>query len=146
MTDDLIQQMGARLRTARLQARYSAAEVARYLRIGERKVLAWEAGTIHPDAGEFGRLARMLGRMPGALAPRSVFERWAIAPQATLAAYAAAPLPPLPRATSLKGRAVEPTQRLVAFRCRVCGLWLGANPCQHRRRRASRPAEATPAI
>ncbi len=127
------EQIGARLRAARLRARYSALQAAQACRVRYAKLLTWEAGGDHPSADELGRLARLLGMAPDRLVPPAVLAMWQIDPAAVWRAHETADLGEW-REPSRKRRLEEPPSgRLLPLRCDACGRWFSKRPCAHGR-------------
>jgi transcriptional regulator with XRE-family HTH domain len=111
---------GARLRAARVHARFSQDEVARFLQVGVARVVAWERKSERDiTVAHAAKLSRMLG-----VAPELLFGAAALAALGTdiaAVAAAAASVRWTPDARrSLRG----PAKRPRPFNCPGCGRFL----------------------
>jgi transcriptional regulator with XRE-family HTH domain len=137
MTPPVAQQIGQRLRAARLRASFSVLQAARSCRIRYAKLFAWEAGEDRPGADELGRFARLVDTSPDRLLPPAVFEMWGIDPAAARHAFEAATLAECPAPNRKRRLEVAPAGRLLPLRCDRCGRWFSAHPCAHGRVRSA---------
>ena len=116
---------GSRLRTARIRARYSQADVARLLRVTQAKVVAWEKGALPPAPLEAARLACLLSFEPMRLFGAGGLAQ-IVAPGddvGTLGGWA--PPPGAPRGgRPIKGYGDRPMPRLSPLRCPFCKRWI----------------------
>jgi transcriptional regulator with XRE-family HTH domain len=120
--------IGARLRAARIRARYSLDEVARYAHVSKPKVVSWEADKAPPSEAEAARLARVLGLSPAALFGETALVAMGHDPAAVAQLAAAAPTGARPR-QKLRGHDKPEGTRLPVRRCGGCGRWVGDLRC-----------------
>lgn len=132
--------IGARLRAARIRARYSLDEVARYARVSKPKAVSWEADKALPTAAEAARLARVLGLTPAALFGETALVAMGHDPAVVAQLAAAAPSGARPR-QKLRGHDKAESARLPVRRCGGCGRWVGDLRCG---RCFGTPAEIAP--
>lgn len=125
------EQIGQRLRAARLRARLSADQAARSCRVRKAKLVAWEAGVVAPKADELGRIARLVGTPPDRLLPPAVLAQWQIDPAAVRHHYETAELAEAPPPNRKRRLEDAPTGRPLPLRCDTCGRWFSAHACAH---------------
>lgn len=131
------EQIGQRLRAARLRARLSTEQAARSCRVRKAKLLAWEAGAAAPRVEELGRIARLVGTPPDRLLPPAVLAQWHIDPAEARRHYETAELPEWPEPVRKRRLEVAPAGRPLPLRCDTCGRWFSARPCTHGRLRSA---------
>ena len=121
--------IGARLRAARIRARYSLDEVARYAHVSKAKAVAWEADKALPSVAEAARLSRVLGLSSAALFGETALMAMGHDPAAVALLVAAAPAGARPR-QKLRGHDNPEAVRLPVRRCGGCGRWVGDLRCR----------------
>ena len=131
------EQIGQRLRAARLRARLSTDQAARSCRVRKAKLVAWEAGAEAPKADELGRVARLLGTPPDRLLPPAVLMHWRIDVAEAHHHYEAAELAEVPEPLRKRRLEQPPAGRPLPLRCDTCGRWFSAQPCTHGRLRSA---------
>ncbi len=118
MSDVLI---GSRLRAARVRARFSTEEVARFARVTKAKVCGWEAGKSALNAQETTRVAWVLKMTPARLFGGAHLRSVGLTEAAATALLASWPPSPSARSTRpLKGVAERPPLRAWIVRCARC--------------------------
>lgn len=131
------EQIGQRLRAARLRARLSADQAARSCRVRKAKLVAWEAGAEAPKVDELGRIARLVGTPPERLLPPAVLEQWQIDPAEARHHYETAEVLEWPEPVRKRRLEAAPAGRPLPLRCDTCGRWFSARPCAHGRVRSA---------
>lgn len=116
--------VGERLRSARIRARFSQSEVARFMRVTKSKIVGWERGAIQPSPDEAVRLARVLSVDPASLFGRANLTWMGLDEATANLAARAFPSAPAPRG-ALRGHGQHPPPRLAPVRCGRCGRWIG---------------------
>lgn len=113
-----------RLRTARIRARYSQADVARLLRVTQAKVVAWEKGALMPPQ-DAAQLARLLNFEPGYLFGAGGLAQIAADGEdiGTLSGEFTVEGAPRDR-RPIKGYRSRPAPRLSPLRCPFCKRWI----------------------